>query len=66
MTLSFVNYGIGDAEALCSAVAPSGSYKVPLRGYDNRDGGSERSQDAQEHPSSDSTPRAMRRPPTSS
>ena len=66
MTLSFVNYGIGDAEALCSAVAPSGSYKVPLRGYDNRDGGSERSQDTQEHPPSDSTPRAMRRPPTSS
>ena len=33
MTLSFVNYGIQDAEELCSAVAPSGSYKVPLRGY---------------------------------
>lgn len=33
MTLSFVNYGIEDAEELCSAVAPSGSYKVPLRGY---------------------------------
>lgn len=33
LTLSFVNYGIEDAEELCSAVAPSGSYKVPLRGF---------------------------------
>ncbi|KAN0060085.1 hypothetical protein ACQY0O_008058 [Thecaphora frezii] len=31
--LSFVNYGMDDAEELCSAVAPSGSYKVPLKGY---------------------------------
>ncbi|WFD36803.1 hypothetical protein MCUN1_003693 [Malassezia cuniculi] len=37
MTLSFVNYGIEDAEELCAAVAPSGSYKVPLRGHDERD-----------------------------
>lgn len=37
MTLSFVNYGIADAEELCAAVAPSGSYKVPLRGHDERE-----------------------------
>lgn len=28
ITLSFVNYGIEDAQELCSAVAPSGSYKA--------------------------------------
>ncbi|WFD42215.1 hypothetical protein MPSI1_000856 [Malassezia psittaci] len=33
MALSFVNYGIDDADELCSAVAPSGSYKVPLHSY---------------------------------
>ncbi|PWN48168.1 hypothetical protein IE53DRAFT_370848 [Violaceomyces palustris] len=32
-SLSFVNYGMEDAEELCSAVAPSGSYKIPLKGY---------------------------------
>lgn len=32
-SFSFVNYGIEDAQELCSAVAPSGSYKVPLKGY---------------------------------
>ncbi|EPQ29979.1 uncharacterized protein PFL1_02652 [Pseudozyma flocculosa PF-1] len=32
-SLSFVNYGMDDADELCSAVAPSGSYKVPLKGY---------------------------------
>ena len=37
LTLSFVNYGIEDAEELCSAVAPSGSYKVPLRGFKDSD-----------------------------
>lgn len=37
LTLSFVNYGIEDAEELCAAVAPSGSYKVPLRGHDERE-----------------------------
>lgn len=37
ITLSFVNYGIEDAEELCSAVAPSGSYKVPLRGFKDSD-----------------------------
>ena len=31
--LSFVNYGLNDADEICSAVAPSGSYKVPLRGF---------------------------------
>ncbi|TKY84618.1 hypothetical protein EX895_006520 [Sporisorium graminicola] len=31
--LSFVNYGMNDADEICSAVAPSGSYKVPLRGF---------------------------------
>ncbi|WFD07604.1 hypothetical protein MVES1_002971 [Malassezia vespertilionis] len=31
VALSFVNYGIEDAEELCSAVAPSGSYKSALR-----------------------------------
>jgi hypothetical protein len=31
--ISFVNYGIEDADELCAAVAPSGSYKIPLRGY---------------------------------
>ncbi|CAO1621270.1 unnamed protein product [Parajaminaea phylloscopi] len=30
---SFVNYGLEDAQELCAAVAPSGSYKVPLKGY---------------------------------
>jgi hypothetical protein len=29
----FVNYGIEDADELCAAVAPSGSYKVPLSGF---------------------------------
>lgn len=38
VALNFVNYGIDDAEELCSAVAPSGSYKVPLRGYRDSDG----------------------------
>lgn len=37
ITLSFVNYGIEHAEELCSAVAPSGSYKVPLRGFKDSD-----------------------------
>lgn len=32
-SLSFVNYGMDDADEICSAVAPSGSYKVPLRGF---------------------------------
>lgn len=32
-TFEFINYGIEDADELCSAVAPSGSYKVPLKGY---------------------------------
>ncbi|KAJ1022692.1 hypothetical protein NDA18_005030 [Ustilago nuda] len=32
-SLSFVNYGMEDAVEICSAVAPSGSYKVPLRGF---------------------------------
>jgi hypothetical protein len=32
-SFSFVNYGIEDAQELCSAVAPSGSYKIPLKGY---------------------------------
>ncbi|KAI3479812.1 hypothetical protein L1887_58108 [Cichorium endivia] len=31
--LAFVNYGMNDADEICSAVAPSGSYKVPLRGF---------------------------------
>ncbi|CAO1636123.1 unnamed protein product [Sympodiomycopsis kandeliae] len=30
---AFVNYGVEDAKELCSAVAPSGSYKVPLKGF---------------------------------
>lgn len=30
---SFVNYGVEDAQELCAAVAPSGSYKIPLKGY---------------------------------
>lgn len=34
---AFVNYGMEDAEELCSAVAPSGSYKVPLKGYGSSD-----------------------------
>ena len=46
MTLSFVNYGIDDAEELCSAVAPSGSYKVPLRGYARDSDGEEEADDA--------------------
>ncbi len=29
----FVNYGIEDADELCAAVAPSGSYKIPLKGF---------------------------------
>lgn len=29
----FINYGIEDADELCAAVAPSGSYKVPLKGF---------------------------------
>lgn len=29
----FINYGIQDADELCAAVAPSGSYKVPLKGF---------------------------------
>jgi hypothetical protein len=37
----FVNYGIEDADELCSAVAPSGSYKVPLKGF----GGSQNDDD---------------------
>lgn len=37
ITLSFVHYGIEDAEELCSAVAPSGSYKVPLRSAKDSD-----------------------------
>ncbi|WFC94034.1 hypothetical protein MBRA1_000661 [Malassezia brasiliensis] len=45
MTLSFVNYGIDDAEELCSAVAPSGSYKVPLRGYARDSDGEEEADD---------------------
>ncbi|KAJ1035405.1 hypothetical protein NDA13_000821 [Ustilago tritici] len=32
-SLSFVNYGMDDADEICSAVTPSGSYKVPLRGF---------------------------------
>lgn len=32
-SFEFVNYGIEDADELCSAVAPSGSYKVPLKGF---------------------------------
>lgn len=28
VTLNFINYGINDAEALCAAVAPSGSYRA--------------------------------------
>lgn len=32
-SFEFVNYGIHDADELCSAVAPSGSYKVPLKGF---------------------------------
>ncbi|SPO27699.1 uncharacterized protein UTRI_04265_B [Ustilago trichophora] len=36
--LSFVNYGMDDADEICSAVAPSGSYKVPLRGFGNSSG----------------------------
>lgn len=38
--LSFVNYGMDDADEICSAVAPSGSYKVPLRGYEGGSGSS--------------------------
>lgn len=38
----FVNYGVEDADELCSAVAPSGSYKIPLKGFgsgqDDEDG----------------------------
>ncbi|PWN31824.1 uncharacterized protein FA14DRAFT_93433 [Meira miltonrushii] len=33
----FINYGIEDADELCSAVAPSGSYKVPLKGFGGDD-----------------------------
>ncbi|KAJ9480042.1 Developmental regulatory protein [Pseudozyma hubeiensis] len=36
--LSFVNYGMNDADEICSAVAPSGSYKVPLRGFGSSSG----------------------------
>nr|CDI54301.1 putative protein [Melanopsichium pennsylvanicum 4] len=36
--LAFVNYGMDDADEICSAVAPSGSYKVPLRGFGNSSG----------------------------
>lgn len=31
--ISFVNYSIDDADELCSGVAPSGSYKIPLKGF---------------------------------
>ncbi len=37
-SLSFVNYGMDDADEICSAVAPSGSYKVPLRGFGTSSG----------------------------
>lgn len=36
-TFEFINYGIEDADELCSAVAPSGSYKVPLKGFGAND-----------------------------
>ncbi|WFC98136.1 hypothetical protein MYAM1_000860 [Malassezia yamatoensis] len=55
MALSFVNYGINDADELCSAVAPSGSYKVPLHGY------SQDSEDAIEGMSSAKTKQAATR-----
>lgn len=54
ITLSFVNYGIEDAEELCSAVAPSGSYKVPLRGFKDSD---------EEGDDQAATPPATRSPP---
>lgn len=68
----FINYGIEDADELCSAVAPSGSYKVPLKGYGGDDdddddyGGSmgdnageidERSQQQFDHSNPPSSPR---------
>lgn len=37
----FVNYGIEDADELCSAVAPSGSYKIPLKGFGGSQDGDE-------------------------
>jgi hypothetical protein len=36
-SFEFVNYGIDDADELCSAVAPSGSYKIPLKGFGDDD-----------------------------
>lgn len=56
MTLSFVNYGIDDAEELCSAVAPSGSYKVPLRGYSRDSDGEEEEADDAMHDRPTPTP----------
>lgn len=35
---SFVNYGVEDAQELCAAVAPSGSTKIPLKGYVAKEG----------------------------
>ncbi|UZJ54843.1 hypothetical protein CBS101457_004163 [Exobasidium rhododendri] len=32
-SFQFVNYGVEDADELCSGVAPSGSYKIPLKGF---------------------------------
>lgn len=33
-TFSFVNFGLDDADELCAAVTPSGSYKTPLKNRD--------------------------------
>lgn len=63
LTLSFVNYGIEDAEELCSAVAPSGSYKVPLRNFkDSDDEGEPQASSPQAPPSEPLTPRSRNSP----
>lgn len=40
-SFEFVNYGMDDADELCAAVAPSGSYKIPLKGFGSGDGDEE-------------------------
>lgn len=63
LTLSFVNYGIEDAEELCSAVAPSGSYKVPLRNFkDSDDEGEPSASSPPAPPSEPVTPRSRNSP----
>ncbi|WFD18427.1 hypothetical protein MCAP1_000630 [Malassezia caprae] len=61
MTLSFVNYGIEDAEELCSAVAPSGSYKALNRVAKNSSG--ECDPQANKPPATQSSPNTLSEPP---